>query len=311
MTSKSTELPRPFCGIIPPMVTPLLTQDTLDTVGLERLIEHILGGGVHGLFILGSTGEGPNLSYRLRHALIERTCEQVNGRVPVIVGITDTSFTESINTARKAKDAGASAAVLAPQYYFPTGQPELLDYIRHITTELPLPLILYNIPKYAKIIIEPETVRVAAEITGVAGLKDSSNDANYFCKIQSIFSKQPNFTLLTGSETFTAEAVLSGAHGGVCGGANIIPKLYADLYEAVVNKDLLKVQALQKKVEYICNNIYRVGKYESSYIKGIKCSLSIMGICSDFMAEPFQRFGAVERDIIRRHLIELGIALQN
>ena len=79
-------------GIIPPMITPLLGRDTLDTKGLDNLIEHILGGGVHGLFILGTTGEGPSLSYRLRYELIERTCKQVGGRVPVLVGITDTSL---------------------------------------------------------------------------------------------------------------------------------------------------------------------------------------------------------------------------
>ena len=88
MVSKSNVLPRPLRGIIPPMVTPLLDRDTLDVEGLERLIEHILGGGVQGLFILGTTGEAPSLSMRLRCELIERVCEQVKGRVPVLVGIT-------------------------------------------------------------------------------------------------------------------------------------------------------------------------------------------------------------------------------
>jgi dihydrodipicolinate synthase/N-acetylneuraminate lyase len=122
MESKSNILPSPLRGIIPPMITPLLDRDTLDVTGLERLIEHILGGGVHGLFILGTTGEAPSLSYRLRYELIDRACKQVNDRVPVLVGITDTCFTESINTANKARDAGAHAVVLAPPYYFPAGQ---------------------------------------------------------------------------------------------------------------------------------------------------------------------------------------------
>ncbi len=112
--SNSNVLPSPLRGIIPPMVTPLLDRDTLDVAGLERLIEHILSGGVHGLFILGTTGEAPSLSYRLRYELIERVCRQVKGRVPVLVGITDTCFTESLNTANKARDAGAQAVVLAP-----------------------------------------------------------------------------------------------------------------------------------------------------------------------------------------------------
>ncbi len=107
----------PLRGIIPPMVTPLLDRDTLDVPGLERLIEHILRGGVHGLFVLGTTGEAPSLSHRLRRELVERTCRQVNDRVPVLVGITDTAFVESVQMACIAAEAGASAVVLAPPYY--------------------------------------------------------------------------------------------------------------------------------------------------------------------------------------------------
>ena len=80
-------LPGPLRGIIPPMVTPLSDRDTLDLAGLERLVEHIVAGGVHGLFILGTTGEGPSLSYRMRCELIERVCDQVGDRVPVLVGV--------------------------------------------------------------------------------------------------------------------------------------------------------------------------------------------------------------------------------
>jgi len=127
-------------GIIPPVVTPLLGRDELDAAGLERLIAHMLAGGVHGLFILGTTGEAPGLSYRLRRDLIERVCRQVAGRVPVLVGITDTAFVEALNLSRFAAEAGAASLVLAPPYYYPNSQPELLEYILRIAPELPLPL---------------------------------------------------------------------------------------------------------------------------------------------------------------------------
>src|ERR1700722_3121264 len=106
-------------GIIPPVVTPLLGRDELDAAGLERLIEHMLAGGVHGLFLLGTTGEAPGLSYRLRREFIERACRQVAGRVPVLVGITDTAFVEALNLARFAAEAGAQALVLAPPFSYP------------------------------------------------------------------------------------------------------------------------------------------------------------------------------------------------
>ncbi len=90
--------------------------------------------------------------------------------MPVLVGITDTSFIESVNIARKARDAGAQAVVLAPPYYFPAGQPELLEYLKHLTPELPLPLFLYNMPNYTKAIFEPQTVRAALDISRHRGL---------------------------------------------------------------------------------------------------------------------------------------------
>src|SRR5690242_1166346 len=84
----SAPLPRPLRGIVPPLATPLRDRDRLDHAGLERLIEHVLAGGVHGLFLLGTTGEAPGLSHRLRCEAIERACAQVAGRVPVLVGVT-------------------------------------------------------------------------------------------------------------------------------------------------------------------------------------------------------------------------------
>src|ERR1700744_6220445 len=109
----------PLTGIIPPMITPLRGRDELDVAGLERLIEHILGGGVHGLFILGSTGEGPSLSERLKRELIERSAKIVDHRVPLLVGISDTSLADSIALAKHAAEAGADAVVCTSPFYFP------------------------------------------------------------------------------------------------------------------------------------------------------------------------------------------------
>ncbi len=305
--SHQSDLPAPLRGIIPPLVTPLLDRDTLDEAGLERLIEHVLAGGVHGLFILGTTGEAPSLSYRLRYDLIERVCGQVAARVPVLVGITDTSFVESANIARKAKDAGAQAVVLAPPYYFPAGQLELLEYLRHLTAELPLPVFLYNMPSHTKLVFEPETIRAAADFPGIAGIKDSSGNMMYFRRLQGLLRDHPNFSVLMGPEELLAEAVLLGGHGGVSGGANLLPALYVELYDAASAKDLPRVEELHAKVMELSTCIYYVGRYQSSFLKGLKCALSCVGICSDFLAEPFHRFRQSEHEVIERYVKELGI----
>jgi dihydrodipicolinate synthase/N-acetylneuraminate lyase len=298
---------KPLKGIVPPIVTPLNDIDTLDVAGLERLIEHIIAGGVSGIFILGTTGEFSSLSYKLRYELIERVCKQVNSRIPVLVGITDTSIIESANMANKAADCGAAAVVSAPPYYYATGQPELIEYYQKLVPHLPLPLYLYNMPVHTKIMIEPQTVKKIAEMPNVVGLKDSSANAVYFRLVQYAMRDNPEFELFMGPEEITAEAVLLGASGGVNGGANMFPKLYVDMYNAAVAKDLDKLKPLQDKILQISSSIYTVGRFGSSYLKGLKCALSLMGICNDFLADPFHKFKEEERLKIKQALFEINI----
>ncbi|MFO7923554.1 MAG: dihydrodipicolinate synthase family protein [Bacteroidales bacterium] len=302
----SKPLSYPLRGIIPPLVTPLLDNDTLDQDGLERLIEHTISGGVNGLFILGTTGEFASLSYSLRISLIERTCLLVRHRVPVLVGITDSAFSESLNLARVAADNGADAVVLAPPYYYSSGQPELLEYLKRIMKQMPLPLFIYNMPVHTKVIFEPQTVKEAAEIPGIIGMKDSSANLSYFNQVRYLLRDRSDFTFMVGPEELTSEFVLMGGHGGVNGGANMFPRLYLDLYQASVNRDFEKLVPLQNTIMKISTSIYNVGHYGSSYLKGLKCALSLMGICSDFMAEPFRKFKEAERIKVQHILEELN-----
>jgi dihydrodipicolinate synthase/N-acetylneuraminate lyase len=303
-------LPRPLRGIIPPMVTPLADRDTLDVPGIGRLIEHILAGGVAGLFILGTTGEGPSLSYHLRRELIERACRQVRGRVPVLVGITDTSFVESLNLARHAAAAGADALALAPPYYLPEGQPELQEYLDHLVAELPLPLFLYNVPGLTKVQYEVGVLRRAIDEPRVIGLKDSSKSMSYFHDAVGLLKHRPDWSLLVGTEELLAEALPAGGHGGVPGGANLFPRLYVQLCEAARAGDSHRSRQLHTQVMHISSSLYQIGHHPSSIIKGIKCALSCMGVCDDFMAEPFHRFRAAERARVQDHLAELTAGVE-
>lgn len=306
MILKEPEMKTPLAGIVPPMITPLLGRDELDIAGLEKLVEHILAGGVRGLFILGTTGEGPGLSYRLRRELIDRVCKQVKHRVPVLVGITDTAFVESVNVARSAADSGADAVVLAPPYYLPEAQPELQEYLDHLVPELPLPLFIYNMPALTKVHIELDTVRRAMDNPRIVGLKDSSGDLNYFKAAADLIKKhRPDWPILIGPEEKLFDALQVGGHGGVSGGANLFPKLYVKVVEAHRAGDLARAQALQVQIQRVSDSFYRIGKYSSSIIKGIKCVANTMGICNDFMAEPFHKFRTDERELVKARLTEI------
>ena len=292
------------------MVTPLRGRDELDVAGLERLIEHILGGGVAGLFILGSTGEGPSLGYNLRRELVERTCRQARGRVPVLVGITDTAFVESVNLARHAANAGADALVVAPPYYFPEGQPELQEYLDHLVAELPLPLYLYNAPMNTKVQYEMGVLRQAMDQPRIIGLKDSSGNMSYFRQAVGLLTHRPDWSLFIGPEELLADAVLAGGHGGVPGGANLFPELYVQLFDATRAGDAARSRQLHAQVMRISESLYQIGRHPSAMIKGLKCALACLGICDDFIAEPFHRFRAAERARVQRCLPELTAGVE-
>ena len=297
----------PMSGIIPPLVTPLKDNDILDVEGLERLIERLIAGGVHGLFILGTTGEEQSLRYHLRHEMIRETCRINRNRLPVLVCITDTSIVESIRMAQIAAECGASGVVSAPPYYFATGQPELAEFYEELVPQLPLPVFLYNMPSHTKVNFAPATIHRIAQDPRVIGFKDSSANAVYFQSVMHIMKDRPDFAMLVGPEEITAECVLMGAHGGINGGANMFPKLYVDMYNAAKAGNLEEVRRLQPIIMQISSTIYTVGQHGSSYLKGLKCALSILGVCDDFIAAPFHKFNAPEREKIRLALEALPL----
>jgi 4-hydroxy-tetrahydrodipicolinate synthase len=293
-----SRLPRPLQGIILPLVTPLLAPEELDVAGLERVTEHVLAGGVSGLFLLGTTGEGPSLSYRLRRDLVTRVCRQVKGRVPVLVGITDAALAEAVAMARHAAEAGADAVVSSAPFYFPPTQPELVAYVRTLSQQVPLPLLLYNMPLMTKVFFTPDTLRQALEIEKIIGLKDSSGDMAFFHTVRQLLSQRSDWTLLIGPEELLAGAVLFGGHGGVSGGANLFPRLFVNLYEAAVRREMAQVTALQQEVLQV-TQIYRLRPSSRSFIQGLKSALHAAGLCGETLAEPCEPFSTAEREVIR------------
>jgi 4-hydroxy-tetrahydrodipicolinate synthase len=291
-------------GIIPPVVTPLLNSEDLDLRGLENLIEHLITGGVHGLFMLGTTGEATSLSYSLRKELLKRTSELVYHRIPVVVGITDTSVEGSLEIAEYTAKVGLDGVVIAPPYYMPISQEEMREYLENIVPKLPLPFMMYDIPSCTKLHMSLETITKAKEL-GAIGVKDSSGDLSYLFDLIREFRDSPDFSIITGTELFLPETILQGGHGAVAGGANIFPKLFVDLYTASVERDLDRIAVLREKVMLLNNTVYNVGKHNSRIAKGIKCALSVMGICNDYMAMPLRRHGKEERRKIEQYINEL------
>jgi dihydrodipicolinate synthase/N-acetylneuraminate lyase len=283
-----------FRGIITAMITPL----TLDRQGVKRLIEHLIAGGVHGLFPLGTTGEAFSLPMELRMEMITEVCRLAEGRVPVVVCVTNTSLVEATRLAQKAKDCGAAAIATAPPNYYPLSQDEILRYVEKLVRQAQMPLLLYNAPGNTHHVIAAETVRQAAEIENIIGLKDSGMDMQYFREVQGALAGRGDFSLLVGPEELLVECLLLGGHGSMAAGSNIYPQLFVNLFNAAMAGDTARVKKLHQEVLELGRAIY----HGNNPLRGLKCGLELLGICSSLLSEPLVDYSAEKRAIVERYI---------
>jgi dihydrodipicolinate synthase/N-acetylneuraminate lyase len=296
-----------FRGVIVPLATPLSAIDALDVAGLERLVEHVIDGGVHAIFLLGTTGEGPSLSHATQRDLVRHVTRQAGHRVPVLVGITDPSFAESLAIAEWAAGEGAAAVVVAPPYYFPAAQDALVEWTRGLAERVPLPLMLYNIPELTKTSFAADSLRALSDCPNIVGLKDSSDDMAYFAEAVAVArERRPDWSVLVGPELRAPETHALGGHGVVPGGANVCPRLFADLHAALLRGDSADVASLHDRVRML-GALYSVGTLPGRVVVGIKNALAEMGICQALTATPLERLDGDQRRKVREILDRLGL----
>ena len=296
-------------GIIPPMCTPLTDAGEVDLPSVHTLVEHLIGGGVHGIFALGSTGEFASLTGRQRQKLLGATVAAVGGRVPVLAGILDTSTARCIENGLAAKAAGVDAVVLAPSFYFRPSQAELLDLFRAVRTAVGLPLIAYDVPSAVNTKLECDTVvRLAAEGT-ISGLKDSSGATEGFRRVL-LATRGLSFRAFTGSELIIDACLYMGAAGSVPGLGNVFPAEYVQLYNLARAGDWAGAAAIQERLLACFYELITQGdpafSASSSALGGFKTGLKLRGaIRSTRMGAPLHSFGPAEEarvaEVLQRH----------
>ena len=296
-------------GLIPPMVTPLDAKRRLDKKGTKNMVNHLLNGGVDGIFLLGTTGEGPHLSYAIREELVKTVCRLVKGRVPVLVGITETDMDDAVAFAAKCKAFGAAAAVAAPPYYFKLTQAECTAWFTEMADRLPLPLVIYDMPAHTDTVIDPSTIAKLAAHPNIVGMKDSSSIIALFNKFRLVLEKADGFSLFMGPDEAMGEAVLLGADGGVCTGANLWPAQFKAMYLAAKAGDVEKVRRLQRFTTLSSSLLYGLGQGQGGFLKGVKCALAEMGLVQNVLTAPFTPFAGAERRKVRAALKTLRAEL--
>ena len=190
-----------------------------------------------------------------------------------------------------------------PPCYFKLGEPELLEFYQSLAAEISFPLFVYNMPDMTKTCMTPALVTQLANIPGICGYKDSTGNMPAFHKILLELKDRQDFSIFVGPEELLGESVLFGADGGVSGGANLLPELFVNMYQAARKGDVAAMQRYQKII-YTNRKLYAIGHHQSSLIKGVKSALRQRGICQDYLAAPFNHFEENEAAIVAEILRE-------
>jgi 4-hydroxy-tetrahydrodipicolinate synthase len=290
-------------GIVPPLVTPLNEDETIDAAGLERQLHRLLDAGVHGIFFLGTTGEQPALRDAERVKSIRLAKGIVNGRVPLIVGTMASSTARAIDHIREAEREGADAvAVTPPYYYLSRGAEDQVPHYQACAAATGLPVVIYNIPSTTKVALAPETIARIAEIENVKGVKDSSADMAHFLRILSLLRNQPDFGCMVGAPVLAGASLLYGASGVVPAISNIDPRTLLDVYASALAGNTTALIRLQERV----HKLLAIGALGSP-IACFKTALELLGICRHYTTAPMQPLGPEKREAVAAILRELEL----
>ncbi|MFF3465006.1 dihydrodipicolinate synthase family protein [Streptomyces sp. NPDC002619] len=307
--------PAPLTGVVPPVCTPLTPDREVDVASLIGLVDHLVEGGVHGLFVLGSTSEVAYLTDRQRRLVTETVAAHVAGQLPVLAGVIDMTTPRVLEHVAAATAAGADAVVATAPFYTRTHPSEIARHYRLIAARSGVPVVAYDIPPAVHTKLPAELVLELASDGALAGLKDSSGDLAAFREVVTGAGNLPGtsgFAVLTGSELVVDAALALGADGAVPGLANVDPHGYVRLYRLCRAGDWTGARAEQERLCALFGMV-RVGDParmggSSSALGAFKAALHLRGVIDcPATAEPQVPLSAEETERVGKFLAAAGL----
>ncbi|MEU6302816.1 dihydrodipicolinate synthase family protein [Streptomyces chartreusis] len=308
-------IPTPLTGVVPPVCTPLTPDREVDVPSLRRLIDHLIQGGVHGLFVLGSTSEVAYLTDRQRRLVVDTAVRHAAGRLPVLAGVIDMTTPRVLDHVHEVTEAGADAVVATAPFYARTHPAEIAHHYRLIATACPVPVIAYDLPSGVHTKLPAEVVLDLAAEGVLAGLKDSSGDLAGFREVVMGVRNRPDlkgFSVLTGSELIVDAALAVGADGAVPGLANVDPAGYVRLDRLYRSDDRESARAEQERLCALFGMV-TVGDPErmggsSSALGAFKAALHLRGVIDcPATAEPQVPLSPEEVERVGKFLAGAGL----
>jgi 4-hydroxy-tetrahydrodipicolinate synthase len=289
-------------GIIPPVVTPMTPDEEVDYAKLRKFIDYQIACGVHGIFVLGTTGECYALDADEKQKIVATTVEHVNKRVPVYAGTGAETTREAIRHTRMAEREGVDGVSIITPYFIMPNQSEVADHYRRIAEITSLPVVLYSNPSTCGgLKIEPETVAKLAAIKNIVAIKDSSGDLQN--TIEMIRLVPADFAVLMGRDTLIAPALMFGAKGAVPASGNIAPKLVVEIYTKFMAGDIEGAKAAQRRLSPV-----RIALTMGTAPGVVKQAMALLGWDVGPSRSPIAPLSAEKRAKLKEILVEAGLA---
>lgn len=269
----------PFHGVIAYPITPFTDHDKVDILLFKKLVERLVENGAHGIAPLGSTGVLPYLTDDEKQAVVKATIEQVNGRAPVLVGVSNLTTERTVYHARFAEQAGATAVMVIPMSYWKLSDDEIFQHFEKVANAISIPVMAYNNPATGGLDMSPALLKRLLQIPNVTMVKESTGDIQRMQLLKQMLGDDVAF--FNGSNPLVLAAFAAGSKGWCTAAPNLIPELNLALYSAVEKNDLSEAQRIFNKQFELLQFIVAKGLPRT-----VKAGLEIMGFDAGALRPP-------------------------
>ncbi|HEX4794817.1 MAG TPA: dihydrodipicolinate synthase family protein [Humisphaera sp.] len=285
-------------GVFTPNLVPLDSSGNINEEEFRRYIDWLIERGVHGLYPNGSTGEFTRFTVEERRRIVKITCEQCDGRVPVLAGAAEANVKETLAACEVYSDYGARAVAIVSPYYYKLGPESVFAYFREIARHSPIDVTLYNIPMFASPIDVP-TIRRLAEFERIIGIKDSSGDVTFMCRmISAVRPVRPDFSFLTGWEAAMVPMLVVGADGGTHATSGVVPELTRQIFDLTTAGQIDDAMKLQLRLI----ELFDVMLTSADFPEGFRAAVDLRGFEFGRGRQPLTESQQIDRVALQRVL---------
>ena len=288
-------------GVLPALVTPLDKVGTFLPESFRAIIDYTLEGGVHGLFVLGSTGEAYALNLEEKKRVMECAIEHNNGRVPVYIGVGGVTTRDSVTFSKAAEAAGADAISVLTPYFITPSYEELKNHFLAIASSVKIPVMLYNNVPRTNVDIPPRMIEELAAVDNVIGVKDSSGDMTKMSEYIRL-TREKDFSVFCGRDTLIFANLMYGGKGAVAATAGFAPELAVGIYNAFMEGDYEKARDYQFKLAPL-----RHAFTLASFPALMKEALNLIGFDAGVTLAPIGEMTESNRNVLIELLKDAGL----